>query len=136
MLGLVGPMAATKTRSTFSLDYAVVDRLKMTAEHNGTSASSIVEEAIRRHLLHLEALADHAIDATVEVKPRHIHPEWRLHLSPPEARRRSRYNIGALFLIPARPLRAEQVARLEIELPTLLKSIWIEDAESGGDSGS
>jgi predicted DNA-binding protein len=129
-------MAATKTRSTFSLDYAVFDRLRLTAERKGRSVSSIVEEAIRRHLLHLEALADHAIDATVEIKPRHIEPDWRLHLSPPEARRRSRYNIGALVLIPARPLRAEQVAQLEIELPTLLKSIWIEDAESDGNPGS
>jgi hypothetical protein len=129
-------MAATKTRSTFSLNHTVVDRLKMTAEHNDTSASSIAEEAIRRHLLHLEALADQAIDATVEIKPRHIESEWRLHLSPPEARRRSRYNIGALVLIPAKPLRTEQVARLEIELPTLLKRIWIEDAESDGNSGS
>jgi hypothetical protein len=129
-------MAPTKTRSTFSLNHTVVDRLKMTAEHNGTSASAIAEEAIRRHLLHLEALADHVIDATVEIKPRHIEPDWRLHLTPPEARRRSLYNIGALFLIPAKPLRAEQVARLEIELPTLLKSIWIEDAESAGEPGS
>jgi predicted DNA-binding protein len=126
-------MAATKTRSTFSLNSAVVDRLKMTAARKGSSASSIVEEAIRRHLLHLEALADHAINAAVEIKPRHIEHDWRPHPTTPEARRRSRYNIGALFLLPAKPLRAEQVARLEIELPTLLKSIWIEDAQMAND---
>ena len=129
---MIGRVAVTKARSTFSLDYTVVDRLKTTAARRDSSVSSIVEEALRRHLRHLEALADHAIDSTVEIKPRHIEPDWRPHPATQEARRRSRYTIGALFLIPARPLRAEQVARLELELPTLLKRIWIEDAESDG----
>ena len=133
---MIGRVAVTKARSTFSLDHVVVDRLKLTAARRDSSVSSIVEDALRRHLLHLEALADHAIDATVEIKPRQLEPVWHPHPTTPEARRRSRYNIGALFLIPARPLRAEQVARLGFELPTLLKRIWIEDAESDGNSGS